>query len=81
MTPTTSKPRCVFPAKSGGRLSCLEALRTYERVTPAQEQVVAGVLARILAPSKLPGTPYCLRENMEDGAAVGGGGWEMAEED
>ena len=39
-------PEAVIQKRTGHR--SLEALRTYERVTPAQEKVVAGVLAPVV---------------------------------
>jgi integrase len=39
-------PEAIIQKRTGHR--SLKALRTYERVTPAQEQVVAGVLGPVV---------------------------------
>ena len=59
-------PEAVIQKRTGHR--SLEALRTYKRVIPAQEQVVASVLAPVVpvttavtlvTPSELPVTSTC----------------------
>ena len=38
-------PECIIQKRTDHR--CLDALRTYERVTPAQEQAVAQILVPV----------------------------------